>query len=355
MRRKISADLVLAVLAALLLGVLVTLRVSAQSAQTSVSSTYDTGAAGYAALYSFLQREGLTVSRFELPLANLPQKGTFVIAGDDALLRLAFSSQQHKALDTWVRGGRTLVVLGAAPPLGAMFGLPDTAVIDRSGARASCGLHHRSLVITGAFTQGFARACGPTKVTLLQSGPSAVGEEYARGRGTVIFIAAATPLDNLHLRQRDNAAFAYALFSSGGPVAFDEAAYGYESHQSMWAVLPPPVRYAIIVACVALLLAIIGANLPFAPPLAAQTAYVRDSSAYLASLARMLERGGTQRDAVARFCATIKKTLAPSASQAQARRLLEEARLLELDLTPGDDEVLAAARLFARVRKDYQW
>ena len=55
---------------AVLLGVLVLLASSSVSAPASTHSTYDTGPRGYRALYDVLAREGVPVTRLELPLGE---------------------------------------------------------------------------------------------------------------------------------------------------------------------------------------------------------------------------------------------------------------------------------------------
>jgi hypothetical protein len=116
------------------------------------------------------------------------------------------------------------------------------------------------------------------------------------------------------------------------------------------------MRVAVVLACIALLIGIAGANLPFAPPQLPPPADERDSSEYIASLAQMLQRGGAQRAIVQRLCAFVQAAVGPRAqSDDEARDLLERARVLQSLSGPGNEDVIAAGRLFARVRKDYRW
>jgi hypothetical protein len=137
-------------------------------------------------------------------------------------------------------------------------------------------------------------------------------------------------------------------------VRFDERVYGYAAGKSFWDVLPAPVRVAIVIAAGTLLLGIIGANLPFAAPYAPEAPDERDSGAYIASLARMLQRGGAAAEAIARIRGRCEHALSSrAAGDERARMLLRELRTLEATPRPGSHEVLAAGRIFARVRKDY--
>jgi hypothetical protein len=113
------------------------------------------------------------------------------------------------------------------------------------------------------------------------------------------------------------------------------------------------MRIAIVIALAAVLLAIAGANLPFAPPYSLQTPEERDSSAYIASLARMLERGGASHEAIQRIAERCERVLAHRPGDERARMLLREVRTLEATARPGTQEILQAGRIFARVRKEY--
>lgn len=355
-RNRRVADIAVAVAAVALLAILIALRASVERAQVSVPSTYDTGAHGYAAVYDFLAREGVHVTRYGDPLSQLfLPRGTLVIAGDYALLHVGAGERPVRGLDAWVRGGGTLAIFGRlSPRRDNRFGAPDLINIHATFARAGCGLRPTAIVVAGAFSQGAAQTCTRDRTTLLRVGNRAAVLAYRHGKGMVIFSTTPSVLDNEHLAQRANAQFAYAVLG-GRPVMFDERIYGYVNARSFWQVLPFPMRVAIVVACTGVLLAVIGANLPFAPPQPSAPADERDSSEYIASLARMLERGGAQRAIVQRLCAHIQTVLGPrSLADGRARDLLERARALGSLAGPRAEDVMAAGRLFAMVRKEYR-
>ena len=359
MPRKRTLDLAIVVAALALLVALAGLRASQKAAQLSVPSTYDTGANGYAALYEMLAREDTRVDRFELPLAQLPRDATtLVLAGDGSLDGAAPSASIARSLDRWVRQGGKLFVLDSEISRAARraLGLPDAhSSKRRTSAAAGCAFLHalRSAVIAGVFESSYPAACTAQRATLFRVDGGAAGIAYLRGRGTIVAIATPTVFDNLHLSQPGNASAAYALLG-GGTVLFDEHIYGHDAGASFWDVMPQPVRIAILLALFTTALAIAGANLPFAPPYAAQPPDERDSGAYIASVARMLERGGAAHEAVARIAARCESILAPrAAGDERARMLLRELRTLESTPRPGPHDVLAAGRIFARVRKDY--
>ncbi|HET9394035.1 MAG TPA: DUF4350 domain-containing protein [Candidatus Rubrimentiphilum sp.] len=329
-----------------------------QTPQThqSFPSTYDSGAYGYAALYEFLQRERVAVQRFELPLGELPARSTLVIAGDYVLDEAAPSATAQRTLAAWVRGGGTLIVLGkVSSAVRQGLGLPASS--DRMAgsvvARTGCGFQGSELNVRGEFTRSLPADCGSAKSVLLRSGKNPVAVALDRGRGRVVEFTTPTIFDNLRLAQGDNARFAYDLFSAK-TVAFDERVYGYAQGRTFWEVLPQPVHIAIFVALGALLLAIIGANLPFAPPYRIEAQDERDSSDYILSLARMLQRGGAAREVVAKIFKAA-SALAPRSYRGDgAAAGFDELQLLSQRHDLRAHDVLRAGTLYAQLRKDYE-
>lgn len=359
MPRKRLSDVAVVAVALVLVALLGALRASQNAAATSVPSTHDTGAAGYAALYDFLSRERVAVERFEFPVAELRSaRGTLVLAGNGALDSAAPAKDSLQVLDEWVRRGGRLVVLdgGISASARRILGLPKRRdFLKRTGATAGCGLVPalRGAPLAGSFAGGYAAGCSKNSAALVLSGDAAPGVLLARGRGSIALFATPGVFDNLALAQRNNARLAYAVFDDG-PVRFDERIYGYAAGRTFWEVVPWAMRAAAAIAIAAVVLAVAGANLPFAPPYAADPPDERDSSAYVDSLASMLARGGASREAVKRIAERCAQVLQPRAGgDERARMLLRELRTLEATPRPGTDDLLAAGRIFARVRKDY--
>lgn len=361
MSRKRVADIVLACIALALVIVFAVLRSMQPQAQYSQPSTYDTGGNGYAALFDLLARERVPVRRFQEPLGQFRQHGgALVLAGDDAVSAAATSANALDALDKWVRGGGTLFVLGATSQTERRaLGMPNFAQMPKAlVANAGCGLPkpHRSLRAGAEFTAGFARGCTVQRVTLLRAANKAVMIAYRHGKGRVITSVTAAIFGNAQLVQHDNAALAYAVFAVAAPVAFDERIYGYATGRTFWQVLPWGMRIAVVLACIAIVLAIAGANLPFAPPASREPPGERDSGAYIASLARMLRRGGAAREMIVRLQRHADAVLASRAgSDDRAHALREQLQRLASHSHPGPRELLAAGRIFATVQKEYEW
>ncbi len=355
MQRKSRGDVAALTVAVIVLAVLALLRASISTQSPSVPSTYDTGQSGYAALYSLLAREKIAVGRFETPLTQLfAQHGTLAVAGDGEIDALAGGKQQRRAIDDWIRAGGRLLVLGSFAPND--FGLPRAASLKGASGYAACGMAGRTrmLRVAGDFGAGLPRGCTSKRSSLLVSGRYAVGAAFVHGRGTIVWIASPSIFDNAHLAKRDNAAFAYALFSGGGPVAFEERIYGHAAGKSFWSVLPFAMQWAILLACAAVLVAVTGENLPFAPPYEIRSAGERDSGEYISSLSRMLERGGARRDVIRRLCRYALAVVTPLAQgDEKARTLASQARALQEVYDPRAEDVAAAGRIFACVQKEY--
>ena len=355
MHRRRSDLILLGVALALLVAVSL-LRAAAPRAHPSFPSTYDSGANGYAALYEFLQREGIDASRYELPLADLPNRASLVVAGDYVLDPSLLSTKRSSALEAWVRHGGKLIVLGSVFPTARnVLGLPTARTVAGKDAWTSCGYRGPRLHVGGEFAAVLRVRCGAGRAVLLASRGGAVAVAFKRGRGEIVEIVTPTVFDNLRLAERDNAAFAYDLFSAGAPPLFDERVYGYAAGKTFWQVLPWPVRAAVLIACLALALAIVGANLRVAPARQLESEDERDSSAYIASLAGMLQRGGVARDIIARIAKAASGLRSPAANDELGRKALAELNGLRERYDAGPREVLRAGTIFAQLRKDYEW
>jgi hypothetical protein len=110
------------------------------------------------------------------------------------------------------------------------------------------------------------------------------------GRGEVVAITAPALFGNAELRNADNLRFAYNAIANHGEAAFDEYIHGYDDHLTMWSALPTPVRVAVWLLVAIVGIALIGANVPFAPPRIPEQSGERDSSAYVSAMAELMRR-----------------------------------------------------------------
>lgn len=348
---------VLLVAALVAVGILSAIKDMRTHPAPSVPSTFDSGRSGYAALFELLAREGVSVHRLMQPLPQLRNEKTLlVLAGNGALSAATREPGAAKDLDRWVRsGGAVLLADGSFGPGARVLGVPKTyAVKAAASAHAGCAFaaRARTLRVSAPFTRAFRVRCSASVSTLLVHGKDAYGIVYRRGRGEVAAITGSQLFDNAHLARAQNARFAVAIFGAGRSVTFDEHIFGYTSAQGFWAALPPALHAAIWVAAAALLLLVLGENLPFAPPLPAGVAAQRDSSEYLVSIARLLQRNRTAHAILAQFEREAGALLDrhTGAREVGIGREWEELRALR---NPSASQVLAAGRIFARIRKEY--
>ncbi len=347
-------EIAILIVALLLFTVLSALRAAAPRAHSSFPSTYDTGANGYAALYEFLQREGVDAQRYELPMGELPAGATIVFAGDytiDSVL----SAKESAALDTWVRRGGKLIVLGSMFPFTRdSLGLPKTRSAVSKVARTGCGFRGARRVVGGDFASVLQTVCDSKHSVLLMARGGAVAVSLKRGRGTIVEFVTPSLFGNAQLAAHDNAAFAYDLFAAARAPLFDERVYGYAAGRTFWEVMPRPVIAAVIVALIALLLAIVAANVRLAPARALERDDQRNSLAYIESLARMLQRGGAAHDVITRLARAAAGFRSPPGDE-RGRAAFDELRRLGERRDAGPREVLLAGTIFAQLRKDYEW
>jgi len=336
-----------------------------QAVLPSTFSTYDTGANGYRALYELLLAHGVPISRNERELGLLdPQVTTLVessvapeLATNGKLSAAPLNGHDVAVLRRFLHDGGRLVVLdddfGGEGDAGV--GLPGSRKIAHlSGATAvaGSGMLPGVVAVAGPIAALFPLAI-PKATPLLAAGGSTVALAYPFGKGEVIAISAPALFGNANLAKADNARFAYDLLAGRGPVAFDERPHGYAVDRSFWDALPEPARWAFWIVCAIVGLALLGANVRFAPPIPLDPPDERDSSAYVRAMAGLLRRARSARAAIGAFAddAARRARRHPELSTETASALAELARLREI-ARPGDAQLIRAATLDARLRKD---
>lgn len=294
---RVRLDIVALIVCALALTLLAYERSTVeQKRRPSVYSTYDTGPNGYRALFEVLRGAGVPERRFEGALGVLgPSIRTLVITAYeyDASSKPLDSNDAAKLRDFVARGGRLVAIdedfagrLDVAPAVG-------TTLQTQGGSGAIA-------LARNAYTAGVTRVRGPIDwtfsfkeprgVPLLADKHGMVAVWYRYGRGEVIAISAPALFGNAHLRDADNLRFAYNAIANHGDVAFDEYVHGYSDSLTMWSVLPAPVHAAIWIVLALTAIALIGANVPFAPPYLPEARDERDSSDYITAIAELMRR-----------------------------------------------------------------
>lgn len=261
----------------------------------SVYSTYDTGPNGYRALYGVLAAAGVPVQRLERQLPEIdPSVKTLVLTGyEDDPAAKPLGEREVDALRKFIRGGGRFVAIDAefAGPQDVTPGVGTS--LQTPGADGGIVLAHN------AYTSGVSRVRGSVDWTfpfkergtpLLANAEGMVAVWYRYGRGDVIAVTAPRLFGNQQLRNADNLRLAYNFVAGHGTVAFDEYAHGYSESPTMWGVLPAPVRAAVWIVLALALVALVGANVPFAPPYLPNPPDERDSSHYITAVAELMRR-----------------------------------------------------------------
>ncbi len=305
-------------------------RVNEKPSSFDSFSTYDASPGGYRALYALLGRENLRVERFE-------QRPAFLDAGIATLVYVEPSAGDPRAvtptdadkaaLETWVRGGGSLLYVGyddaaaragvlqlprreyslvPAPPFVALE-LRARGVTHISAARETLRFvvrrvarRARAQLLVGdgrgalvvAYPYGRGRIVAVCDRWLFTNGGTARGDGIARGERARLAVALAQP------RARR------------GIVAFDETPHGYATPERWWSIVPRPFAFALAVALVALLIAIAGAALRLGPPLLPVPRDGRSSADFLDAVASLFERNGEVRGTLELAAAATSRTIA---------------------------------------------
>lgn len=267
-----------------------------QARRPSVYSTYDTRPNGYRALYEVLRAAGVPERRFESELATLDSSvRTLVVTGYE-------NDPSAKPLDE-----HDAAFLRRFVENGGRFVAIDTEFAGREDVTPGVGTTlqtaSRGVAIAlarNAYTSGVARVRGPIEwtfpfkelrgVPLLANDRGMVAVLYRLGRGEVIAVTAPAIFGNAQLRNPDNLRFAYNVIAGHGEAAFDEYVHGYDNRLTAWAALPNAVHAAIWIVLAIVAIALIGANVPFAPPYSPDPPDERDSSHYIAAIAELMRR-----------------------------------------------------------------
>lgn len=296
-------------------------------------STTDYRSGGYHAWYDMLQREGVSVQRFQRRPGYLNSDvSTFVVANNtfETMLRTQagepagfYGERDYDALQKWIMGGGRLIwIADRENSLKASSMVPkslsqfdDPEILLQLPPVRSVGPTKDSAVsiLPSPFTSGVRSVSGSERlrVPLAQSfdvsplvadDTGAVAAWYRIGRGAVIVITDESLFENKNLAKADNARLAYDVAAAALPphavVAFDEWTHGYQSGDTWWSILPVPLRWAFIIFCAAMVVALVGGTIRFGPAVRLPENTERTSEEYLLSMASLLHRGDATRKGV---------------------------------------------------------
>lgn len=260
------------------------------------SSSYATSARGLAAYAELLTRRGHAVTRIREPAveATLDPRATVVLLDADSVTRA-----DRRTLRRFVAAGGRLVAGGAdahwvrglltPPPAWSAeppeFGHVLVPVPELAVARRLASADEGSWSTTG----GAVAAFGDDDAALL----AVAGV----GRGRLLLLADASPLQNRLLDEADNAALGLALAGQGRRVSFLESYHGYARASGLRAI---PARWwsAIALAAAAGLLFMLARGRRLGPPEHAKRELPPARREYVESLAAILARTGDRAAAL---------------------------------------------------------
>ena len=352
------------VLALLALVAILTARGEAPGYEPFASTDYRAG--GFRAWVTLLQHEGVATSRFVQRPAELDAAiDTLVSAPSPRAAPGTRRPADVAALATWVRAGGRLVYIGRESGLSAAettllhlpFWLPDVG--PRGPLAGPDAAAVPTLAGLGTNRMLFVERRGSA---LLSDGNGDIVVRYPLGRGEVVAVSDPVPLTNERIGLAANARLAYLLGvprRAGGVVAFDDALHGALVDRPWYRALSTPLRVALSIAGIALVLALAGSALGGAAPMRLRPQREPTSAEFVAALAALYER--TRARAAAQ--AILVRDALGAASAADGEPLVrrggadaEPIRRLAAGLAAPaatDAELLASAKLAYTIRKDF--
>jgi Domain of unknown function (DUF4350) len=285
----------------------------APGGRNTVGSTFGRGPDGYGAWYAFMEKQGVSIARWQKPAKELftvaqNQKPMTVLQiYNQPVPESAYSAIAEK----WLQQGNTLIMLGVkAPVTPAAFSSrqdsPQGAVkIDTSRRYRNQQNRNPPESGTGSGTipNIDAIANDPKVEVLLGDQFGGVVWQRSIGKGTLI--AATTPFlaANAYQDEPGNYAFlAQLVKQAGGPIKVDEYLHGYKDAQAVakevaasWEdyLAKTPLLPIAVQTLIILLLVIWAKNRRLGPPLTIAPPTLDNSTAYIQALASVLQKAGS--------------------------------------------------------------
>ena len=334
--------------------------------QPGPPSTYNASSAGYKAFYLWLRELGVPAERWEVPLTELTQEADVVLMLSP---RLGPGPHELKALETWVRGGGSLVLVSS----------PWNAFAKHFGFELKRGLPDQKKqqdpeipsFQPGPYTRGQRTIMSKIHFGADSRRPEAI--VHARdafgnlmvvveeGRGRVIMIADPSLFTNLRLREGDHARLALDVLLShlgDGVLLIDEYHHGYGRVTSVAAYLYQSEALAPILQGLFLFFGLWAAKgRRFGPPRPLKRETERASMEYVRAMAQLFQRVKARRLALEQVLRwldaetrrlLLDKDPAFQRDMAEAKRRLSGEGLTDRDLVSTVRKLYAA---LARARK----
>jgi hypothetical protein len=142
------------------------------------------------------------------------------------------------------------------------------------------------------------------------------------GRGTIFLVVDETLFANGNIGRADDARLAYFFgHSRSGWTAFDETLHGYLIPEHWWMVAPRRLVFALGIAGVVVLIAVLGAAIRLGPPLVVPTRREATSSEYVHAVASLYARVGARQKVLREALSSAKRAGASEAELAELQAL----------------------------------
>jgi hypothetical protein len=303
--------------------------------QPGPPSTYNAASAGYKALYLWLRELGVPAKRWERTFTELPREAEVLLMMSP---RLGPGPEEVNALETWVRGGGTLVLVSSPSNAFAKhFGF-ELKMRPRDLKKEVKALSFQP----GPYIRGKRTIVSKSHVGIDSKKPEAIVHSQGafgnlmvvleEGKGRVIMLADPSLFSNLHLRDGDHARLALDLLLTHldrGPLLIDEYHHGYGRVTSVAAYVFQSEAFVPILQVLFLVLLLWGAaGRRFGPARPLRREMERSSMEYVRAVAQLFQRVKARRLAL----------------ESVLRWFDEEARRLLFDKDPGFQRDMAEAK-----------
>ncbi|MEJ1933367.1 DUF4350 domain-containing protein [Nostoc sp. NIES-2111] len=297
-------------LGAIALGVIILLSfLAAPNTKLYTDSTYSRAADGYGAWYAFMQKQGVTIQRWQKPLAKLDNEK------QPATLLRVFSYLRPPELDPeeldWLEGGNNLVILGVKArvsaanfhtmqesPVGKVKIGTARRFQEAKPAQVLLGDRFGAVVWQEEYNRG--KAIYASTSYLDTDNFNAEVEADNDGKGKVIYATTPYLAANAYQDNISNFKYLASLVNQKGKIIFvDEFIHGYkdadvkesEGQGDLISYFArTPVVVILVQAGILLLILIWAQNRRFGKPQALTTPVIDNSQAYIQALAGVLHK-----------------------------------------------------------------
>ena len=316
-------------------------------------SSRSAGKLGTLALYTWLGRLGLTVSRVS---------GTFTLNAADVLVvyepSVDFSPAELDSVAAFVRGGGDVLLaldgatVAHAAPLLQRLGVQLDATTGAGTATPAQPFDPAGGVHQVPVGPGFALLEQQPLVPLLRENGAVVAAGVSLGSGRAYVVGNAQPLSNDGLRHDDSASFMLSLVerAGGGRIAFDEFHHGEGGgSDAATAIFAGPIGLAaaLAAALAVVFLAVNGRRVGRAVA-AADTSAAPSATTYVAAMGELFARSRHRGMIAGRYATELKRSLGALTGVAPQ---LDDAAFVAALAATGEPRAAEVGALLARARQ----